>query len=90
MSLQIKILMIIINILQLYVKVRKSRSHFKFLSGKYLTYKVKSDQSGGSPRCKLELTKLSDMGSQLARVWQLSGRKYWQIYQNSACSLKTI
>ena len=25
----------------------------KFLSGNYLTYKMKADQSGGSPRCRM-------------------------------------
>ena len=34
-------------------EVRRSRSHIKFLSGNYLTYKVKSDQSGGSARCRI-------------------------------------
>ena len=34
-------------------EVKKSRSHLKFLSGNYLTYKQKSDQSGGSPRCRI-------------------------------------
>ena len=34
-------------------EVKKSRSHLKFLSGNYLTYKIKSDQSGGSPRCRI-------------------------------------
>ena len=33
--------------------VKKSRSRLKFLSGNYLTYKVKADQSGGSPRCRI-------------------------------------
>jgi hypothetical protein len=33
--------------------VRKSRPHLKFLSGNYLTYRVKADQSGGSPRCRI-------------------------------------
>ena len=34
-------------------EVSLSRPHLKFLSGNYLTYKIKSDQSGGSPRCRL-------------------------------------
>ena len=33
--------------------VKKSRAHLKFLSGNYLTYKIKADQSGGSPRCRI-------------------------------------
>ena len=33
--------------------VRRSRPHLKFLSGNYLTYKIRSDQSGGSPRCRI-------------------------------------
>ena len=33
--------------------VRTSRPHLKLLSGNYLTYKVKSDQSGGSPDCRI-------------------------------------
>ena len=33
--------------------VKLSRPHLKFLSGNYLTYKVKSEQSGGSPLCRI-------------------------------------
>ena len=33
--------------------VKFARQHTKFLSGNYLTYKIKSDQSGGSPRCRI-------------------------------------
>ena len=32
-------------------EVKKSRIHLKMLAGDYLTYKVKSKQSGGSPSC---------------------------------------
>ena len=34
-------------------EVKQSRPHMKFLAGNYLTYKIKSDQSGGSPRCRI-------------------------------------
>ena len=34
-------------------EVKLSRPHLKFLSGNYLTYKIKSDQSGGSARCRI-------------------------------------
>ena len=34
-------------------EVKLSRPHVKFLAGNYLTYKIKSDQSGGSPRCRI-------------------------------------
>ena len=34
-------------------EVKLSRPHLKFLSGNYLTYQVKSDQSGGSPHCRI-------------------------------------
>ena len=34
-------------------EVRTSRCHLKMLSGDYLTYKKKSDQSGGSPHCRV-------------------------------------
>ena len=34
-------------------EVRLSRPHIKLLSGNYLTYKIKADQSGGSPRCRI-------------------------------------
>ena len=34
-------------------EVRISRPHLKMLSGNYLTYKMKSEQSGGSPLCRL-------------------------------------
>ena len=34
-------------------EVKKSRAHIKFLSGNYLTYKQKANQSGGSPRCRI-------------------------------------
>ena len=33
--------------------VKISRPHVKFLSGNYLTYQVRSEQSGGSPRCRI-------------------------------------
>ena len=34
-------------------EVKLSRPHLKFLSGNYLTYQTKSDQSGGSPHCRI-------------------------------------
>ena len=34
------------------VAVQKSRIHLKMLAGDYLTYEVKSKQSGGSPHCR--------------------------------------
>ena len=34
-------------------EVKLSRPHIKFLSGNYLTYKIKADQSGGSARCRI-------------------------------------
>ena len=34
-------------------EVTLSRPHIKMLAGNFLTYKIKSDQSGGSPRCRL-------------------------------------
>ena len=34
-------------------EVQFSRPHLKFLSGNYLTYQTKSDQSGGSPHCRI-------------------------------------
>ena len=34
-------------------EVRISRPHLKFLAGNYLTYKIKAEQSGGSPRCRI-------------------------------------
>ena len=34
-------------------EVRMSRPHLKFLSGNYLTYSIKSEQSGGSARCRI-------------------------------------
>ena len=34
-------------------EVKLARPHMKFLSGNYLTYKMKADQSGGSPRCRI-------------------------------------
>jgi hypothetical protein len=40
--------------------VKRSRPHLKFLSGNYLTYKIKSDQSGGSPRCRICETGLDE------------------------------
>ena len=33
-------------------EVRKARIHLKMLSGDYLTYEIKSNQSGGSPHCR--------------------------------------
>ena len=33
--------------------VAKARSHLKFISGNYLTYQIKAEQSGGSPRCRI-------------------------------------
>ena len=33
-------------------EVKKSRIHLKILAGDYLTYEVKSNQSGGSPSCR--------------------------------------
>ena len=33
--------------------VKKSRAHLKMLIGDFYTYKVKSEQSGGSPNCRL-------------------------------------
>ena len=37
-------------------EVKLSRPHIKFLSGNYLTYKVKADQSGGLPHCRICLS----------------------------------
>ena len=34
-------------------EVKLSRPHIKFLSGNYLTYQIKSEQSGGSPLCRI-------------------------------------
>ena len=34
-------------------EVRVSRPHLKMLAGNYLTYKMKSEQSGGSPHCRI-------------------------------------
>ena len=34
-------------------EVSKMRPHIKMLSGNYLTFKKKSEQSGGSPHCRL-------------------------------------
>ena len=34
-------------------EVTLSRPHIKLLAGNYLTYKMKSEQSGGSPRCRI-------------------------------------
>ena len=34
-------------------EVRISRPHLKFLSGNYITYAIKSEQSGGSSRCRI-------------------------------------
>ena len=34
-------------------EVRKMRQHIKMLSGNYLTFEVKSRQSGGSDKCRL-------------------------------------
>ena len=36
-------------------EVRISRPHVKFLSGNYLTYAIKSEQSGGSARCRMSV-----------------------------------
>ena len=33
--------------------VKRSRAHLKFLSGNYLTYEVKAEQTGGSSICKI-------------------------------------
>ena len=33
--------------------VKLSRPHLKFLSGNYLTYKIRAEQSGGSPLCRI-------------------------------------
>ena len=37
-------------------EVRLSRPHLKFLSGNYLTYQIRYDQSGGSPHCRICLS----------------------------------
>ena len=34
-------------------EVVRARPHMKFISGSYLTYQMKADQSGGSPRCRI-------------------------------------
>ena len=34
-------------------EVAKMKPHLKMLTGNYLTYKIKSEQSGGSPKCRL-------------------------------------
>ena len=34
-------------------EVKISRAHLKFLSGNYITYAVKAEQSGGSPKCRI-------------------------------------
>ena len=34
-------------------QVKLSRPHLKFLAGNYLTYKIKADQSGGLPHCRI-------------------------------------
>ena len=33
--------------------VKLARPHLKFLAGNYLTYQIKANQSGGSPRCRI-------------------------------------
>ena len=33
-------------------EVRKARIHLKMLAGDFLTYEIKSNQSGGSPHCR--------------------------------------
>ena len=40
--------------------VKISRPHVKFLAGNYLTYQIKSEQSGGSPRCRICSTECSE------------------------------
>ena len=51
-------------------EVKRSRSHLKFLSGNYLTYKIKSDQSGGSPRCRICETVCNETYSHLISTCQ--------------------
>ena len=37
-------------------QVKKMRPHIKMLCGNYLTFEMKSNQSGGSPQCRLYLS----------------------------------
>ena len=41
-------------------EVKLSRAHVKFLSGNYLTYEVRHNQSGGSPHCRICTTNESE------------------------------
>ena len=43
--------------------VRLSRPHIKFLAGNYLTYQIKSEQSGGSPLCRICPTEYTETAS---------------------------
>ena len=37
-------------------EIQQSRPYLKFLTGNYLTYKVKAEESGGSPHCRICMT----------------------------------
>ena len=55
--------------------VMLSRPHLKFLSGNYLTYKVKSDQSGGSPGCTICLSGSDETASHVIATWMAVERE---------------
>ena len=51
-------------------EVKLSRPHIKFLSGNYLTYKTKADQSGGLPHCRICSTGLDESVSHVISTCQ--------------------
>ena len=48
-------------------EVRKMRIHVKMLTGNYLTYEIKSNQSGGSPQCRLCLVESESLEHLISR-----------------------
>ena len=66
--------------------VDKMRPHLKFLSGDYLTYQVKSQQSGGPAICRL--CRLADETSShiIGSCQQLDRKQFFKEFQ-TLCSL---
>ena len=52
-------------------EVRKMRPHIKMLSGNYLTFEVKSSQSGGSDQCRLCFDDVESLKHLIAQCVQL-------------------
>jgi hypothetical protein len=53
-------------------EVRKMRIHVKMLTGNYLTFEIKSNQSGGSPECRLCFAEIESLEHLISKCVQFN------------------